>query len=100
VSCGTGAVDVFSRNATDTRHIANIQTASGARTSPFVPELDELFVAKRAGLLGGCSHSRISARPMSIARRQSPQMRSASGRHDFLEVIREDATTLVFRPRR
>ena len=51
VSCGAGVVDVFSRDATDTRHIARIQTSSGARTSLFAPELDELYIAERAGLL-------------------------------------------------
>jgi hypothetical protein len=29
-----------------------VKTTSGARTSQFVPELDRLFVAERAGLLG------------------------------------------------
>jgi len=32
--------------------LARIPTQSGARTSLFVPELDRLFVAARAGLLG------------------------------------------------
>jgi DNA-binding beta-propeller fold protein YncE len=52
VSCGAGVVDVFSRDVADTRHIARIQTSSGARTSLFAPELDELYIAERAGLLG------------------------------------------------
>ena len=52
VSCGAGAVDVFSHDTTGTHHIARIQTSSGARTSLFVPELDELYVAERAGLFG------------------------------------------------
>ena len=51
VSCGAGAIDVFSRDASGSRHIARIQTSSGARTSLFVPELDELYVAERAGLV-------------------------------------------------
>jgi DNA-binding beta-propeller fold protein YncE len=51
VSCGAGVVDVFSRDATDIRHIARIQTSSGARTSLFAPELDELYIAERARLL-------------------------------------------------
>jgi hypothetical protein len=42
---------VFSRDASGSRHIARIQTSSGARTSLFVPELDELYVAERAGLV-------------------------------------------------
>ena len=52
VSCGGGALDVFERADTETRHIARIPTSSGARTSLFEPELDELYVAERAGLLG------------------------------------------------
>jgi hypothetical protein len=52
VSCGEGAVDVFSRGPTGVQHIARVPTSSGARTSLFVPELDRLFVAARAGLLG------------------------------------------------
>jgi DNA-binding beta-propeller fold protein YncE len=48
VSCGSGAVDVFEAGAREYKHIARIATASGARTSLFVPELDRLFVAARA----------------------------------------------------
>jgi hypothetical protein len=51
VSCGAGAVDVF-RLAPALERVARIETRSGARTSLFVPELDRLFVAARAGLLG------------------------------------------------
>ena len=50
VSCGSGAVDVFA--ADGLRRLARIPTARGARTSLFVPELDRLFVAQRAGLMG------------------------------------------------
>jgi hypothetical protein len=52
VSCGAGAVDVFQREAAGYRHLALVETSSGARTSLFVPELDRLYVAARAGLLG------------------------------------------------
>jgi hypothetical protein len=52
VSCGEGVVDVFGQSAAGTRHIARIPTLAGARTSLFVPELDRLFVAARAGELG------------------------------------------------
>jgi hypothetical protein len=52
VSCGAGAVDVFARVAMDYRPLARVETSSGARTSLFVPELDRLYVAARAGLLG------------------------------------------------
>ena len=49
-SCGAGAVDVFS--AGDLKPLGRIQTRPGARTSLFVAELDRLFVAERAGLMG------------------------------------------------
>jgi hypothetical protein len=52
VSCGAGAVDVFRRDAGGLHPLARITTSSGARTSLFVPELDRLFVAARAHLLG------------------------------------------------
>lgn len=48
VSCGAGFVDVLESNATAYRRIARVPTASGARTSLFVPELDRLPVATRA----------------------------------------------------
>ncbi len=52
VSCGEGMVDVLQGEATGYRPLARIPTRSGARTSLFVPELDRLFVAARAGFLG------------------------------------------------
>ncbi len=52
ISCGQGSVDVFQREATGYRPADRIKTASGARTSLFVPELDRLFVAARAGFFG------------------------------------------------
>ena len=52
VSCGAGAVDVFQGDAAGYRSLARVETSSGARTSLFVPELDRLYVAARAGLLG------------------------------------------------
>ncbi|WP_218578293.1 YncE family protein [Vineibacter terrae] len=52
VSCGEGAVDVFQGSAAGYQAADRIKTSSGARTSLFVPELDRLFVAVRAGLLG------------------------------------------------
>jgi len=48
VSCGAGVVDVFEEGAGGYQRIVRIPTASGARTSLFVPELDRLFVAVRA----------------------------------------------------
>lgn len=53
VSCGAGAIDVFVRKESGFARLARIETESGARTSLFAPELDRLFVAARAGLLGG-----------------------------------------------
>jgi hypothetical protein len=48
VSCGEGVVDVFEQAGEGYRRLARVPTASGARTSLFVPELDRLFVAVRA----------------------------------------------------
>jgi DNA-binding beta-propeller fold protein YncE len=52
VSCGAGAVDVFQDDAAGYHPVARVETSSGARTSLFVPELDRLYIAARAGLLG------------------------------------------------
>ena len=52
VSCGAGYVDVFETNGTAYRRMARIPTATGARTSLFVPEMDRLLVAVRAGPAG------------------------------------------------
>jgi DNA-binding beta-propeller fold protein YncE len=49
VSCGAGAVDVFAERGGTYQRAGHIGTAPGARTSLFVPELDRLFVAVRAG---------------------------------------------------
>ncbi len=52
VSCGEGFVDVLQGDTAGYHPLARFPTHSGARTSLFVPELDRLFVAARAGLLG------------------------------------------------
>jgi DNA-binding beta-propeller fold protein YncE len=52
VSCGAGYVDVFETGDAAYRRAARIPTVTGARTSLFVPEIDRLFVAARAGLAG------------------------------------------------
>jgi hypothetical protein len=52
VSCGSGEVAVLQQDGGSLRPLPSIQTSSGTRTSLFVPELDRLFVAQRAGLLG------------------------------------------------
>jgi hypothetical protein len=49
VSCGEGTVDVLEQDGAGYRRLAQVPTVSGARTSLFVPELDRLFVAARAG---------------------------------------------------
>jgi DNA-binding beta-propeller fold protein YncE len=52
VSCGDGTVDVVQRSPDRVRQTERIATSGGARTSVFVPQLDRLFVAARAGWLG------------------------------------------------
>jgi DNA-binding beta-propeller fold protein YncE len=52
VSCRAGFVDVFEAADGAYRHSARIPTVTGARTSLFVPEMDRLFVAVRAGFAG------------------------------------------------
>ena len=49
VRCGDGVVDVLESGDARYRQIARVPRASGARTSSFVPDLDRLFVAGRAG---------------------------------------------------
>jgi hypothetical protein len=50
--CGAGAIGVFRMNNDIVVPLASMPTSSGARTSLFVPEMDRLFVAVRAGLSG------------------------------------------------
>ena len=52
VSCGTGSVDVWQQEGPEYRRLSSVKTASGARTSLFVPGLDRLYVAARAGFFG------------------------------------------------
>lgn len=59
VSCGAGQVAVFQRDGEAYRSLAVIATASGARTSLFLPDLDRLFVAERAGLLAANAAIRV-----------------------------------------
>lgn len=51
-SCGSGEVATWQRDGSGLQPLPAVRTESGARTSLFVPELDRLFVARRAGLLG------------------------------------------------
>jgi hypothetical protein len=65
ISCGEGEVDVVQKDATGYRPTGRVKTASGARTSLFVPELDRLFVAARAGFLGlGTDAAVLVLRPL------------------------------------
>lgn len=50
VTCGEGLIDVFSLEASGYRHSGKLTTIPGARTSLFVPELDRLYLAARAGV--------------------------------------------------
>jgi YVTN family beta-propeller protein len=47
VSCGDGYIDVLEQRGITYQRIAHIQTAPGARTSFFSPDLDRLFLAVR-----------------------------------------------------
>lgn len=51
-SCGDGHVEVWQRDGAKYRPLGSVKTAPGARTSLFVPTLDRLFVAARAGFFG------------------------------------------------
>ena len=48
VSCGDGHIDVLEPNGTGYQRLAHLQTAPGARTSFFSPDLDRLYLAVRA----------------------------------------------------
>jgi DNA-binding beta-propeller fold protein YncE len=49
VSCGDGELAIVQQDGGDYREVARLPTKSGARTALFVPELDRLFLAVRAG---------------------------------------------------
>jgi len=49
VSCGEGYIDVFAASGAGFAPVGRVPTASGARTSIFVPALDRLYLAVRAG---------------------------------------------------
>jgi DNA-binding beta-propeller fold protein YncE len=59
VSCGEGSVDVLEQGSTGYHRLSLIETASGARTSLFVPELDRLFVVAPARFFGFGSDAAI-----------------------------------------
>ncbi len=83
VSCGAGEIDVFHRVA-DWQAIEPVRTASGARTSLFAPQLDRLFVAERAGLLGSQAAIRVYPRA-AMMRRAGQLLRSLS--HDAYRIL-------------
>jgi hypothetical protein len=65
VSCGEGTVDVWQQEGSAYRQVGLLKTASGARTSLFVPDLDRLFVAARAGYFGlGSDAALLVVRPV------------------------------------
>ena len=87
VSCGAGEMAVLERSSAGWRALDLMRTASGARTSLFVPDLDRLFVAERAGLIGSeAAIARISAGPM--MRGSAGQRVSASARNGRLMSMR------------
>jgi hypothetical protein len=49
VSCGAGIVDVLQPAGASYARKATVDSRSGARTALFVPDLDPLYVAARAG---------------------------------------------------
>jgi len=64
ISCGEGGVDLWQQDGSGFRRLNSLKTAPGARTSLFVPELDLLFVAARAGFFGlGSDASILVLRP-------------------------------------
>jgi YVTN family beta-propeller protein len=52
LSCGAGFIDVVETTGNGYGHAARIPTATGARTSLFVPEMDRLLIAVRASAAG------------------------------------------------
>jgi DNA-binding beta-propeller fold protein YncE len=52
VICGSGAIDVIETGLGGVRSVNRVPTRAGARTGLFVPELDRLFIAARAGAMG------------------------------------------------
>src|SRR5690349_529040 len=60
VSCGAGYIDVIKPDNVGRRESrVRIPTVSGARTSLFSPELDEFYLAVRAGLISGNAEIRV-----------------------------------------
>jgi len=65
VSCGDGSVDAWQQDGSGYRRLSSVKTAAGARTSLFVPNLDRLYVAARAGFFGlGSDAAILVLRPL------------------------------------
>jgi hypothetical protein len=63
VSCGAGTIDVIAELGPDKLELRErIPTVGGARTSYFVADRGELFVAVRAGLISGGAEIRVYQR--------------------------------------
>jgi DNA-binding beta-propeller fold protein YncE len=58
ISCGAGELAVLHRDLS-WQALDPVHTAFGARTSLFVPQLDRVYVAERAGLLGSDAAIRV-----------------------------------------
>lgn len=61
VSCGDGTLAVYGTGPVGYAPMTTVRTSPGARTSLFVPELDRLFVAVRAGRSGSGAEIRVYA---------------------------------------
>ena len=58
-------LSIWQQDGSAFRHLSLLKTASGARTSLFVPDLDRLFVAARAGYFGlGSDAALLVLRPI------------------------------------
>ena len=64
VSCGWGEIDTFALSGGKLHLTGRVPTAWEARTSLFVPQLDRLFLAVRAGLLFGSNAAIRIYRPL------------------------------------
>jgi hypothetical protein len=51
VSCGSGEIAIFQRHGENLDPLPSVKTSLGARTSMFLPEVDRLYVAERAGVM-------------------------------------------------
>jgi DNA-binding beta-propeller fold protein YncE len=60
VSCGAGVIDVIDQRSPDSYQLReHVSTVSGARTSFFSADREELYLAVRAGLISGRAEVRV-----------------------------------------